>query len=90
MDYRSTLEGKIDALSKKIDNQSRFTRSVILLCTAAILAVVFYTITEVLSTLPASIVSLSENLYRYRTSHSGNAATSESKLQPAHTLQPGK
>jgi hypothetical protein len=43
-------------LAKKIDDQSRFTRSVSVICTLAILGVMFYTLTEMFSNLPAAII----------------------------------
>jgi hypothetical protein len=43
-------------LAKKVDDQARFTRSVSIICTIAILGVMFYTLTEMFSNLPAAIV----------------------------------
>jgi hypothetical protein len=43
-------------LAKKVDDQSRFTRSVSVICTLAILGVMFYTLTEMFSNLPSAIV----------------------------------
>jgi hypothetical protein len=43
-------------LAKKMDDQSRFTRSVSVICTLAILGVMFYTLTEMFSNLPSAIV----------------------------------
>ncbi len=43
-------------LAKKIDEQSRFTRSVSVICTLAILGVMFYTMTEIFSNLPSAII----------------------------------
>ncbi len=43
-------------LAKKIDDQARFTRSVSIICTIAILGVMFYTLTEMFSNLPPAIV----------------------------------
>jgi hypothetical protein len=43
-------------LAKKIDEQSRFTRSVSIICTLAILGVMFYTLTEMFSNLPSAII----------------------------------
>lgn len=50
------LEKTISQLSRKIDEQARFTRSVIVICTLAVLGVMFYTLTELFSKLPGSIV----------------------------------
>jgi hypothetical protein len=43
-------------LAKKVDDQSRFTRSVSVICTLAILGVMFYTLTEMFSNLPPAII----------------------------------
>ncbi len=43
-------------LARKIDDQSRFTRSVSIICTLAILGVMFYTLTEMFSNLPSAII----------------------------------
>ncbi len=42
--------------AKKIDDQARFTRSVTIICTLAILGVMFYTLTEVFSSLPQAVI----------------------------------
>lgn len=52
----SSFETSLAQLSKKIDEQARFTRSVVIICTLTILGVVFYTMTEMFSSLPANIV----------------------------------
>jgi hypothetical protein len=52
----SSFETSIAQLSKKIDEQARFTRSVVIICTLTILGVVFYTMTEMFSSMPANIV----------------------------------
>jgi hypothetical protein len=44
------------ALAKKIDDQARFTRAVTIICTLAILGVVFFTLTEIFNTLPQAVV----------------------------------
>jgi hypothetical protein len=76
-----TLEGKMEALSKQIDTQARFTRGVILLCTSAIIAAMFYTIIEVLTTLPRSLVAATEDLHRL--SHQNSAAQATNKTTQA-------
>jgi hypothetical protein len=43
-------------LAKKIDEQARFTRSVLIMCTLSILALVCYTLTEMSSILPHLIL----------------------------------
>ncbi len=50
------LEKTVAQLSRKIDEQARFTRSVMVICTLAVLGVMFYTLTEMFSKLPGSIV----------------------------------
>lgn len=52
----SSFETSLAQLSKKIDEQARFTRSVVIICTLTILGVVFYTMTEMFSSLPANCV----------------------------------
>lgn len=50
------LESTFAQLSKKIDEQARFTRSVVIICTLTVLGVVFYTMTEMFSSMPGNIV----------------------------------
>ena len=52
----SGVESTIAQLSKKIDEQARFTRSVTIICTLTILGVMFYTLTEMFSNLPGAII----------------------------------
>ncbi len=52
----SSFETSLAQISKKIDEQARFTRSVVIICTLTILGVVFYTMTEMFSSLPANCV----------------------------------
>jgi hypothetical protein len=44
-------------LSKKIDDQARFTRGVMIICTLAIIAVVFYSLTSLVSVLPGLVLA---------------------------------
>jgi hypothetical protein len=44
-------------LSKKIDDQARFTRAVTIICTLAIIAVVFYSLTSLVSVLPGLVLA---------------------------------
>jgi len=46
----------IAQLARKVDEQARFTRSVSLMCTFSILALMFYTLTEMNSHLPQVIL----------------------------------
>lgn len=53
------MEGQeltLAAIAKRVDDQARFTRSVMVICTLAILGVMFYTTTEVFSNLPGAII----------------------------------
>jgi len=43
-------------LAKKIDDQARFTRAVTIICTLAILGVLFYTLTEIFNGLPQAVI----------------------------------
>ena len=52
----SGTEITIAILAKKIDDQARFTRSVVIICTLAVLGVMFYTLTEVFTSLPQAVV----------------------------------
>lgn len=48
----SGLEGKIAALNAKIERESRFTRSLVVICTAAILGVTLVPVKIMLTDLP--------------------------------------
>lgn len=48
----SGLEGKIAALNSKIERESRFTRSLVVICTAAILGVALVPVKIMLTDLP--------------------------------------
>lgn len=47
-----SMDGRIAALTNKIDREFRLTRSLVLLCTAAILGVILYTITITYTDIP--------------------------------------
>jgi hypothetical protein len=47
---------QLAALSKKIDDQERFTRSIMVVCTVSVLALMFYTLTATYSNLPSTMV----------------------------------
>src|SRR5437016_856174 len=53
----ASFETKIAVLTKRIDDQARFTRAVVVVCTTAILGVMFYMLTEIFASLPAVIVT---------------------------------
>ncbi len=50
------LEITMESISKKIDEQFRFTRSVIFMCTCLILGVMFYIIFTLFDQLPELVV----------------------------------
>ncbi len=52
----SGTEITIALLAKKIDDQARFSRSVTIICTLAILGVLFYTSTEMFASLPQAVI----------------------------------
>ena len=54
--FMNSGEITVADLAKKIDDQARFTRSVSVICTLAILGVMFYTLTEMFSNLPSAII----------------------------------
>lgn len=54
---------KLSALVKEVRDQSRFTRTIVVICTAAVLAGLFYVTTEVFEKLPTIIItSYMENM----------------------------
>lgn len=52
----STLEAKIADLTKTIQDQARFTRAVVLMCAGAVLGMTIWSMTEIVSLLPATVV----------------------------------
>ena len=52
----SGTEAIIAQLSKRIDEQARFTRSVVIICTLTMLGIMFYTLKEIFTDLPSAIV----------------------------------
>lgn len=63
------MSEQIAALSKKIEEQARFTRVLVLLCTSAMAAIMFYLTTEVVSSLPMMQVSVDQiqSMYAQKT-----------------------
>jgi hypothetical protein len=54
---------KLSELAKEVRDQSRFTRTVTVVCTAAVLAGLFYVTTEIFEKLPTMIIaSYMENM----------------------------
>jgi len=61
-------ENLLAVLSKKIDDQARFTRGVVVICTLAIIAVVFYSLTSLVSVIPGLVLAeLMGNLEQVQT-----------------------
>ena len=57
MTEETSLESRFNSLEKKLEHQERFTRTVVVVCTTAILAVLFYMLTEIFGSLPAVLVA---------------------------------
>ncbi|MBX9877368.1 MAG: hypothetical protein K2Y22_02835 [Candidatus Obscuribacterales bacterium] len=60
MSQEGNVSEQLSALSKKIEDQSRFTRVLVLMCTSAIAAIMFYLTTEVVSSLPMLQLSVDQ------------------------------
>ena len=60
MSQEGNLSEQIGALSKKVEDQCRFTRVLVLVCTSAIAAIMFYLTTEIVSTLPLMQMSVNQ------------------------------
>lgn len=52
----TTTEPILAQLTKRIDDQARFTRTAVVVCTVAILGTMFWMITEIYGSLPSLIV----------------------------------
>jgi hypothetical protein len=75
----TSLESKIAVLAKRIDDQARFTRAVTVICTTAIMGVMFYMMTEIFGTLPSVIVTtglgqLDKIVFMWKATEAGAAA----------------
>ena len=57
MAEESSLESKIAELDKHVQDQSRFTRTVVVVCTAAIMGIQFWSMTEVFGALPDQLIA---------------------------------
>lgn len=94
----SSMEMTIAQLAKKIDEQSRFTRSVSIICTLTILGVMFYTLTEMFSNLPNMIIlqfmgNLEKIVYEWKAIEATIATrkqTGETGIGVKPTVKPGK
>jgi hypothetical protein len=51
------IENLYAQLSKKIDDQARFTRTVVIICTLSILGINFYSLTSMVTTLPDLVLA---------------------------------
>jgi hypothetical protein len=51
------IDRALAEIAKKVDDQARFTRGVVVVCTLSILGVIFYTLTSTISTLPDLILA---------------------------------
>ncbi len=72
MSQEGNLSEQIGALSKKIEDQGRFTRVLVMLCTSAIAAIMFYLTTEVVSSLPMLQLSV-DQIQAVYSRNTGNA-----------------
>jgi hypothetical protein len=57
MAEETSLESTVNQLTKRIDDQARFTRTVVVVCTTAILGVMFYMLTILFSDMPYMFVA---------------------------------
>jgi len=60
MSQEGNLSEQIGALSKKVEDQCRFTRVLVLVCTSAIAAIMFYLTTEIVSSFPMMQLSVDQ------------------------------
>lgn len=49
-------EMTLEQLAKRIDDQARFTRNVIWLCTLTVIGVLFFTLTEIFNGMPQAVI----------------------------------
>jgi len=52
----SSIEQKLAELAKSVQDQSRFTRAILLVCTSAMMAVAFWSIVQTITILPSAVV----------------------------------
>ncbi|MCA9805315.1 MAG: hypothetical protein KC777_25270 [Cyanobacteria bacterium HKST-UBA02] len=50
------LDERLTQLSQKVDDQFRFTRNALVLCTLTIIGVMVFTITQIFNSLPSQII----------------------------------
>lgn len=88
----SSLETKIATLTKRIDDQARFTRAVTVVCTTALLGVLFYMLTEIFTTLPTVVVTnflgqmdTIQSMWKATEVHKARKAAAASPAPPAET-----
>ncbi len=94
----SETETKYAELCKRIEGQARFTRTVVVVCTAAILGTIFYVLSEIFAALPGVIIAnqlekLEPMVYQWRAlerkldERAGGGASAESSSPSGQ--QPG-
>lgn len=52
----TSLDEKIAELSKRIQDQARFTRAIVLVCAAAMIGALFFSTVQIFSLLPTAVV----------------------------------
>lgn len=82
MSQEGNLSEQFGALSKKIDDQCRFTRVLVLVCTSAIAAIMFYLTTEIVSTMPLMQLSVDQIQTIHAKKMAEKAATNETAPAP--------
>jgi len=88
MTEETSLEGKLTMLEKKLEHQERFTRTVVVVCTTAILGVLFYMLTEIFGSLPSLIVAnymanLDKIVFQWRATENGLLGKPAEPAKPA-------
>lgn len=95
MAEETSLEGQLAQLTRRIDDQARFTRTVVVVCTTAILGVMFYMLTIVFAELPyvfmvRYIESLDKIVYQWRTIEERMVAGRLPRKEPAAQAHPAR
>ncbi|MBI4532591.1 MAG: hypothetical protein HY711_01485 [Candidatus Melainabacteria bacterium] len=57
MTEESSFESRLNQLTKRIDDQARFTRTVVVVSTAAMLGVMAYALTEIVTYIPRLVIA---------------------------------
>lgn len=87
MTEETSLDSKIAVLAKRVDDQARFTRAVVVICTTAVMGVMFYMLTEIFGTLPQVMItnmlgSMDKLVYMWNATEAGAHAM---QTRPAAT-----